>query len=74
MEMKNVTERETIEILRLIEETRKFTAEQHKLIAAASKFRIERWLAPIIIVAGGLGSFTASWAAIGALLRIAVSR
>jgi hypothetical protein len=66
-----MTERETIEILRLIEETRKFTAEQHKLIAEASKFKAERWLAPVIIVAGGLGSFTVSWAAISALLRIA---
>jgi hypothetical protein len=68
------------EILRLIEETRKFTveqhkliaetmAEQHKLIAEASKFKIERWLAPVIIVAGSLGSFTASFAAVRALLR-----
>lgn len=66
-----MTDREAIEILRLIEETRKFTAEQHKLIAEASKFKVERWLAPVIIIAGGLGSFTASWAAVSALLRIA---
>jgi hypothetical protein len=46
----------TVEILRLIEETRKFTAEQHKLTAEATKFRVERWLLPITIIAGGLGT------------------
>jgi hypothetical protein len=66
-----VTERETVEILRLIEETRKFIAEQHKLIAEASKFRMERWLTPLIIIFGGVGAFTASWAAVSALWRIA---
>jgi hypothetical protein len=66
-----MTERETVEILRLIEETRKFTAEQHKLIAEASKFRMERWLNPVIVIFGGLGAFTASWAAVSALLHIA---
>ena len=80
-----MTERETVEILRLIEETRKFTAEQHKLIAEASKFtaeqhklideaikfRIERWLTPLVVIFGGLGAFTASWAAVSALLHIA---
>jgi hypothetical protein len=65
-----MTERETIEILRLIEETRKFMAEQHKLIAEASKFKIDRWLGPVIVIFGGLGSFTASWAAVNALLHI----
>jgi hypothetical protein len=66
-----MTERDTVEILRLIEETRKFTAEQHKLIAEASKFRIDRWLAPFIVIFGALGSFTASWAAVSALWHIA---
>jgi hypothetical protein len=66
-----MAERETVEILRLIEETRKFTAEQHKLIAEASKFRAERWLIPVTIIAGSLGAFTASWAAVSALLHIA---
>jgi hypothetical protein len=55
----------------LIAETAKFTAEQHKLIAEASKFRTERWLLPIVVVAGGLGSFTAAYAAVAALLHIA---
>jgi hypothetical protein len=62
-----MADRETVEILRLIE----FTAEQHKLIAEASKFRAERWLIPVTIIAGSLGAFTASWAAVSALLHIA---
>jgi hypothetical protein len=66
-----MTERETVEILRMIEETRKFVAEQHKLIAEAGKFRMDRWLAPLIGIFGGLGAFTASWAAVSALWRIA---
>jgi hypothetical protein len=66
-----MTERDIVEILRLIEETRKFTAEQHKLIAQASKFRIERLLAPLLVIFGGLGAFSASYAAVSALLHIA---
>ena len=66
-----MTERETVEILQLIAETRKFMAEQHKLIAEASKFRTERWLGPVIVVFGGLGSFIVSWAAVSALLHLA---
>ena len=66
-----MTEQETVEILRLIEETRKFTTEQHKLIAEASKFRVEKWLTPLVIIFGGLGAFTASYAAVSALLHIA---
>ena len=42
--------KQAVEILRLIEETRKFTAEQHKLIAEASKFRVERWVVPIAVI------------------------
>jgi hypothetical protein len=65
------TQRETVEIQRLIEETRKFTAEQHKLIAEAGKMRIERWLTPVIVVFGAIGSFIASWSTVSALLHIA---
>jgi hypothetical protein len=66
-----MTERDTVEILRLIEETRKFTAEQHKLIEEASKFRIERWLAPVVAAAAGIGAFSASYAAVSALWHVA---
>jgi hypothetical protein len=62
-------EREIVEMLRLIEETRKFVAEQHKLIAEASKFRVERWLAPLIAVFGGIGALIAAWSAVTALLH-----
>lgn len=71
-------ERERAEIRRLIEETGKFTAEQHKLmaehyklLAEANKFRMERWLMPFVLLFGGLGAFTASFAAVSALLHIA---
>ena len=67
-----------VEILRLIEETRKFTAEQHKLIAEASKliaeankFKIERWLTPLIVVFGSIGALIAGWSTISALLHAA---
>ena len=65
-------ERQTVELPRLIEETRKFTAEQHKLIAEASKFRIERWLSPVIVIFGAIGSLIGSAAAISALWHFAV--
>jgi hypothetical protein len=65
------TQRETVEIQRLIEETRKFTAEQRKLIAEAGKMRVERWLTPMLVVFGAIGSLVASWSAISALLHIA---
>jgi hypothetical protein len=64
-----MTERENVEMLRLIEETRKFMAEQHKLIEEASKFRSERWLFPITAIAGGAGAFIAAFAAVRALLH-----
>jgi hypothetical protein len=57
----------TIEMF--IEETRKFMAERHKLMAEASKFRIERWLIPVTVIAGALFAFTASYAAVKALLH-----
>ena len=60
-------QREMVELLRLIEETRKFTSGQHKLIAEASKFRIERWLGPMIAIGGFAGSLIGSAAAVGAL-------
>jgi hypothetical protein len=66
-----MTEYETTEVLRMIEETRKFMIEQHKLMAEASKFKIDRWLGPVIVIFGGLGSFTASWAVVNALLHVA---
>jgi hypothetical protein len=53
-----VEQRQVVEMQRLIEETRKFTAEQHKLIAEASKMRTERWLMPVIVVFGAIGSLT----------------
>jgi len=57
--------RGTVEILRLIEETRKFTAEQHKLIDEASKFRVERWIVPIAIIfnlaSGAAGGAVVAW-------------
>lgn len=70
-------QRESVEIQRLIEETRKFVAEQHKLMAeqykmtAETKLRMERWLMPLVLLFGGLGAFTASFAAVSALFHIA---
>ena len=55
-----------VRIDQMIAETQKYTAEQHKLLAEASKFRMERWLSPIIIVAGAIGTFIGSSAALAA--------
>ncbi len=48
------------------EETRKFTEEQHKLIAEerklgaeAAKLERDRWLAPWMVVVGGVGGMLA---------------
>ena len=62
-------QREMIELQRLIEETRKFVAEQHKLMAEADKLRIDRWLGPVIVIFGGLGSLVAGYSAVAALLH-----
>jgi hypothetical protein len=63
-------QRESVEIQRMIEETRKFVAEQHKLMAERDKLRIDRWLTPLVIVFGAIGSFIGAWATVRALLRI----
>ena len=42
-------------IERAQEETRKFAAEQHKLAAEAAKLRVDRFTAPLVILAS-LGS------------------
>jgi hypothetical protein len=65
------TQREAVEIQRLIEETRKFTAEQHKLIAETGKMRNERWLTLVLVVFGAIGSLIGGWSAVSALLHIA---
>jgi hypothetical protein len=59
------------ETRKFAEETRKFTAEQHKLIAEASKFRVDRWLGPVLAVFGAIGALIGSWSAVKALLHIA---
>jgi hypothetical protein len=64
--------RSDIEIQRLVEETRKFVAEQHKLMEEAYKFTAEtrkldrdRWLAPALAIAAVVGGLlgTASFIA-----------
>jgi hypothetical protein len=64
-------ERDDVELRRLIEETRKFTAEQHKLMAERDKLRTDRWLAPVVIVFGAIGSLIGGFATIRALLHAA---
>ncbi len=63
--------REQTELQRMLEETRKFVAEQHKLMAERDKLQaetrkmnIDRWLAPTIVFAGGLGSAIAGFSAV----------
>ena len=55
-------------IERAQEETRKFVAEQHKLIAEAAKLERDRRLAPILITASAFGAIIA--AAIGVAARL----
>ncbi len=61
---------------RQLAETRKFSEESIKLVAAAHKFNAEasklgrdRWLAPVIAVASTIGAVAASIAAYGSLIR-----
>ena len=55
-------------IERAQEETRKFVAEQHKLIAESAKLERDRRLAPIVITATTLGAIIA--AGIGVAARL----
>jgi hypothetical protein len=55
----------------MLEETRKFVAESHKLEAErrkleaeASKLNIDRWLTPMLVIGGALGSGIAAFAAV----------
>ncbi len=64
-------DRTTIELQRLIAETNKFVAEQRKLLAEAGKLRLDRWLGPVIVIFGGLGSLIAGYSAVAALLHVA---
>jgi hypothetical protein len=48
-----------------------YTAEQHKLIAETGKMRVERWLTPVLVVFGSIGSLIGGWSAVSALLHIA---
>ncbi len=50
------------------EETRKFVAEQHKLIAEAAKLERDRRLAPIILISGTVAALIA--AGIGVLAKL----
>jgi hypothetical protein len=46
-------------IERMQEETRKFSAEQHKLAAEAAKLRMDRYIAPVLAAAaigGAIGA------------------
>ena len=43
-------------VLRSIEETQKFTAEQHKLMAEGDKLRRDRFLAPVLVAAAVSGA------------------
>ena len=52
------------------EETRKFSAEQHKLTAEANKLIRDRWPAPITTVALIIAAIGASLAAVGTLFHI----
>lgn len=59
-------------IERAQEETRKFVAEQHKLMAEGNKLNRDRWLAPWIAVfalVGGVGGTLAGVATFVRLLR-----
>jgi hypothetical protein len=67
--------REQAELQRMFEETKKFVAEHDKLVAEsrkleaeARKLNIDRWLAPAIVILGGLGSAVAGFAAVWRLL------
>jgi hypothetical protein len=59
-----VTEMDMLEqvarIERAQEETRKFVAEQHKLLAEAAKLNRDRWLAPMVVASGLLGGVLAA--------------
>lgn len=44
-------DRARVEGEKLAEETRKFVAEQHKLMAEAAKLNRDRWLAPWLLLA-----------------------
>ena len=55
-------------IERELAETRKFAAEQYKLIAEAQKYERERWWIPITVLAGLLAGNTVIAALVGALV------
>ena len=55
-------------IERAQEETRKFVAEQHKLIAEAAKLERDRRLAPIILISGTVAALIA--AGIGVIAKL----
>ena len=55
-------------IERAQEETRKFVAEQHYLIAEAAKLERDRRLAPIIVISGTVAALTA--AGVGVLAKL----
>jgi hypothetical protein len=56
-------------IERMQEETRKFVAEQHKLIAEAAKLRRDHGLAPWLLVVAGAGGAAGFLAAIITVLK-----
>jgi hypothetical protein len=68
--------RNEVELRRMLEETKKFVAEHDKLMSEArkldaerGKMNIDRWLAPVIVFGGGIGSAIAGFAAVWRLLH-----
>jgi len=62
-------DRAMAEYHKLAAEEDKLRAESLKLQAEANKLRVDRWLAPVIVIFGGLGSLIAAYSAVTALLR-----
>jgi len=53
----------------IIANTNKLIAEQQKLLAEAGKLRIDRWVTPIIIIFGGIGSVIGAASAVYRLIH-----
>jgi uncharacterized protein YydD (DUF2326 family) len=49
-------DRDRSETLKLREESEKFIAEQHKLLAEASKLNRDRWMAPYVLAVSLIGA------------------
>ena len=60
--------RREAELQRMLEETKKFVAEQHKLMAEARKLDRDRWLAPALAIAAVVGGLLGTAAFIAKVL------